>query len=60
MRIHVRPKYRATAGVTFDSWEAGYRATRQIVQANTQPALRNIRRCGSANKTSALPAALAI
>ena len=38
MRIQVRPKYRATAGVTFPSWEAGYEATRQIVQAKLWPA----------------------
>lgn len=38
MRIQVRPKYRATAGVTFASWEAGYEATRQIVQAKLWPA----------------------
>jgi alkyldihydroxyacetonephosphate synthase len=38
VRIHVRPRYRATAGVTFASWEAGYRATRQIVQAKLWPA----------------------
>ncbi|MBI2872626.1 MAG: FAD-binding oxidoreductase [Chloroflexi bacterium] len=38
MRIQVRPKYRATAGVTFPSWETGYEATRQIVQAKLWPA----------------------
>ena len=38
MRIQVRPKYRATAGVAFSSWEAGYEATRQIVQAKLWPA----------------------
>ena len=38
MRIQVRPKYRATAGVTFPSWEAGYQATRQIVQTKLWPA----------------------
>ena len=38
MRIQVRPKFRATAGVLFPSWEAGYEATRQIVQAKLWPA----------------------
>ena len=38
MRIQARPKYRATAGVTFPSWEAGYEGTRQIVQAKLWPA----------------------
>ena len=38
MRIQVRPKFRATASVTFPSWEAGYGATRQIVQAKLWPA----------------------
>lgn len=38
MRIQVRPKYRATAGVTFPSWKAGYEAARQIVQAKLWPA----------------------
>ena len=37
MRIQVRPKYRATAGVAFPSWEAGYEATRQIVQTKLWP-----------------------
>ena len=38
MRIQRRPAYRATVGVTFPSWEAGYEATRQIVQAKLWPA----------------------
>ena len=38
MRIQARPKFRATAGVSFPSWEAGYEATRQIVQAKLWPA----------------------
>ena len=38
MRIQVRPKFRATAGVAFPSWEAGYEATRQIVQTKLWPA----------------------
>ena len=38
LRIQMRPKFRATAGVTFPSWEAGYEATRQIVQAKLWPA----------------------
>ena len=38
MRIQVRPTFRATAGVVFDSWEAGTDAVRQIVQAKLWPA----------------------
>jgi alkyldihydroxyacetonephosphate synthase len=38
MRVQARPRYRATAGVTFPSWEQGYEATRQIVQAKLWPA----------------------
>ncbi len=38
MRIQVRPRFRATAGVWFASWEAGYEATRHIVQAKLWPA----------------------
>ncbi len=38
MRIQKRPTFRATAGVTFDSWEAGYEAVRQIAQAKLWPA----------------------
>jgi alkyldihydroxyacetonephosphate synthase len=38
MRIQARPQQRATAGVIFPSWEAGYEATRRIVQAKLWPA----------------------
>ena len=38
MRIQKRPVFRATAGVEFPSWEAGYEATRQIAQAKLWPA----------------------
>jgi alkyldihydroxyacetonephosphate synthase len=38
MRIQSRPAFRATAGVTFPSWESGYEATRRIVQAKLWPA----------------------
>ncbi len=38
MRIQVRPRFRATASIVFDSWELGYEATRQIVQAKLWPA----------------------
>ncbi|MHB1444241.1 MAG: FAD-binding oxidoreductase [Acidimicrobiales bacterium] len=38
MRIQARPTYRATAAVRFPSWEAGYEATRHIVQAKLWPA----------------------
>jgi alkyldihydroxyacetonephosphate synthase len=38
MRIQARPNFRATAAVTFDTWEQGYEATRHIVQAKLWPA----------------------
>ncbi len=38
MRIQARPTFRATAGVVFDTWEAGTDAVRQIVQAKLWPA----------------------
>jgi len=38
MRIQKRPTFRATAGVTFDSWRAGYDAARHVVQAKLWPA----------------------
>lgn len=38
MRIQKRPTFRATAGITFDSWSAGYEAVRHIVQAKLWPA----------------------
>ncbi|MGH3658532.1 MAG: FAD-binding oxidoreductase, partial [Micromonosporaceae bacterium] len=38
MRVQDRPRFRATAGVLFPSWEAGYAATREIVQAKLWPA----------------------
>ncbi len=37
MRIQARPTFRATAGVTFATWQAGYEATRKIVQAKLWP-----------------------
>jgi alkyldihydroxyacetonephosphate synthase len=38
MRIQARPAFRATAGVTFASWETSHEATRRIVQAKLWPA----------------------
>ena len=38
MRIQKRPSFRATAGILFPSWEAGYEAVRNIVQAKLWPA----------------------
>ena len=38
MRVQVRPRFRATAGVTFPSWEASYEAARAIVQTKLWPA----------------------
>ena len=38
MRIQVRPKFRASAGVNFPTFEAGWNAARRIVQAKLWPA----------------------
>lgn len=38
MRLQARPRYRASAGLTFPSFEAGYRAARAVVQAKLWPA----------------------
>ncbi|MAE95051.1 MAG: FAD-binding oxidoreductase [Deltaproteobacteria bacterium] len=38
MRIQRRPRFRATAGVRFDSWEASAEAARHIAQAKLWPA----------------------
>jgi alkyldihydroxyacetonephosphate synthase len=38
MRIQARPRFRASAGLTFDSFEAGYEAARHVVQAKLWPA----------------------
>src|SRR3954454_2587935 len=38
MRVQRRPVFRATAGVIFPTWAAGYDAVRQIVQAKLWPA----------------------
>ena len=38
MRIQKRPTFRATAGVTFDSYEQAYTATREVAQAKLWPA----------------------
>ena len=38
MRIQVRPKFRASAGVAFSSFEAGAEGARQVVQSKLWPA----------------------
>ena len=38
LRLQKRPTFRATAGVLFDTWEAGYTAVRHIAQAKLWPA----------------------
>ena len=38
MRVQARPVHRATAGITFSTWEGGYEAVRRIVQAKLWPA----------------------
>jgi len=38
MRIQARPKFRATAGIHFKTWEAGADGCRQVLQAKLWPA----------------------
>jgi alkyldihydroxyacetonephosphate synthase len=38
LRLQRRPTFRATAGIRFPSWEAGWRAVQTIVQAKLWPA----------------------
>jgi alkyldihydroxyacetonephosphate synthase len=38
MRVQARPVFRATAGITFPSWEQGWEAARRIVQSKLWPA----------------------
>lgn len=38
MRIQLRPRFRASAAVTFESWDAGWEATRRLAQAKLWPA----------------------
>jgi alkyldihydroxyacetonephosphate synthase len=38
MRVQARPRFRASAGVTFPSFEAGYEAARRVTQAKLWPA----------------------
>ncbi len=54
MRIQARPTFRATAGVVFPSWESGYQATRQIVQAKLWPANLRILDPGLAQTASGM------
>lgn len=38
MRIQARPRFRASAGIVFPTWEAGFEAARRVVQAKLWPA----------------------
>ncbi|MCP5199686.1 MAG: FAD-binding oxidoreductase [Gammaproteobacteria bacterium] len=38
LRLQKRPRFRATAGVTFDDWASGTEAVRHVVQAKLWPA----------------------
>jgi len=54
MRIQKRPTFRATAGITFPTWAAGYDAVRQIVQAKLWPANLRILDPGEAERAAGL------
>ena len=54
MRIQARPKFRASAGVTFPSFQLGAAAARHIVQAKLWPANCRVLDPGEAAKSAAL------
>ena len=60
MRIQARPTFRATAGVTFDSWPAGTDAVRHIVQAKLWPANLRILDPQEAERAAGLDGAQAL
>ncbi len=60
MRIQDRPRFRATAGVVFDSWAAGTDAVRQVVQAKLWPANLRILDPDEAQRAAGLDGAQAL
>ena len=60
MRIQRRPEYRATAGVTFDSWEAATDAVRHVVQAKMWPANLRVLDPAEAHRAAGLDGAQAL
>ncbi len=54
MRIQRRPSYRASAGMTFPTWEGGCEAVREIVQTKTWPANLRILDPGQAQADAGL------
>ncbi|MCY3887186.1 MAG: FAD-binding oxidoreductase [Chloroflexi bacterium] len=54
MRIQKRPRFRASAGVRFPDWAAGYEGTRQVVQAKLWPANLRLLDPAEAQKGSGL------
>jgi alkyldihydroxyacetonephosphate synthase len=60
MRIQRRPDHRATAGVTFDSWDAATEAVRQIVQTKLWPANLRVLDPAEAHRAAGLDGAHAL
>ena len=60
MRIQVRPKFRASAGVTFRSFEAGAEGARQVVQSKLWPANCRLLDPGEAATAAGLDGAQAL
>ena len=60
MRIQVRPKFRASAGVTFPSFEAGSEGARQVVQSKLWPANCRLLDPGEAATAAGLDGAQAL
>ncbi len=54
MRIQRRPEFRATAGVTFDSWGAATEAVRAVVQTKMWPANLRVLDPGEAHRAAGL------
>ena len=60
MRIQARPRFRATAGVTFATWEACYTACRHVAQAKLWPANLRILDPAEAQRGAGLDGATAL
>jgi alkyldihydroxyacetonephosphate synthase len=60
MRIQRRPDHRATAGVTFDAWDAATEAVRQIVQTKLWPANLRVLDPAEAHRAAGLDGARAL
>ena len=60
MRIQRRPEYRATAGVTFASWDAATEAVRHLAQAKMWPANLRVLDPAEAHRAAGLDGSTAL